>query len=147
MDTPIYFYRTNEEYGIFSNFHRYGFWDGDIRWRTVEHYFQAQKFLDTDIQQRIRNCFKASEAAELGRSRTLPLRQDWESVKDDVMRYAVLQKFSQHEEAKALLLSTGQRILIEHTCNDAYWADGGDGSGKNRLGEILMEVREQFRAL
>lgn len=145
MDTPIFFYRTNEEYGIFSNFHRYGFWENGIRWRTVEHYFQAQKFLNTDIQRQIRDCFKASEAAELGRSRTLPLRKDWELVKDDVMYYAVLQKFSQHEEAKTLLLSTGQRTLIEHTGNDAYWADGGDGSGKNRLGEILMEVREKLR--
>lgn len=145
MDTPIYFYRVNEEYGIFSNFHRYGFWEGDTHWRTVEHYFQAQKFLDKDIQRRVERCYKASEAAEMGRRRSLPLRKDWEQVKDDVMRYAVLQKFSQNSEAKELLLSTGNRVLVEHTKNDAYWADGGDGSGKNRLGEILMEVREQLR--
>lgn len=145
MNTPIYFYRANDEYGIFSNFHRYGFWEGKTRWRTVEHYFQAQKFLDPAIQRQIQRCFKASEAAEIGRNRKLPLRKDWESIKNDVMRHAVLQKFSQHEEAKTLLLSTGDRLLIEHTPKDAYWGDGGDGSGKNMLGTILMEVREHLR--
>jgi len=35
--------------------------------------------------------------------------------------------------------------LIEHTKNDSYWADGGDGSGKNRLGQLLMELRNQLR--
>ncbi len=145
MKTPIYFYRANDDYGIFSNFHRYGFWEADIHWRTVEHYFQAQKFLDKDIQLRIRRCFKPSEAAEIGRNRSLPLRKDWEVVKDDIMRYAVLQKFSQHDDAKTLLLNTDDRCLIEHTPKDAYWGDGGDGCGKNKLGKILMEVREQLR--
>lgn len=146
LDTPIYFYRANGEYGIFSNFHRYGFWEGDVHWRTVEHYFQAQKFLDHDIQCRIQRCFKAGEAAEIGRSRSLPLRPDWEDVKENVMRYAVLQKFSQHKEASALLLSTGNRQLVEHTPKDAYWGDGGNGLGKNRLGHILMKVREELRS-
>ena len=36
--------------------------------------------------------------------------------------------------------------LVEHTTNDAYWGDGGDGSGTNMLGRILMEVRERLRA-
>jgi predicted NAD-dependent protein-ADP-ribosyltransferase YbiA (DUF1768 family) len=34
---------------------------------------------------------------------------------------------------------------VEHTKNDAYWGDGGDGIGKNRLGQILMAVREELR--
>jgi predicted NAD-dependent protein-ADP-ribosyltransferase YbiA (DUF1768 family) len=34
--------------------------------------------------------------------------------------------------------------LIEQTQNDAYWGDGGNGSGKNMLGRILMEVREKI---
>jgi predicted NAD-dependent protein-ADP-ribosyltransferase YbiA (DUF1768 family) len=43
-----------------------------------------------------------------------------------------------------LLLSTGDAKLIEHTSNGFHWADGGDGSGKNMLGQILMEVRKQL---
>lgn len=85
------------------------------------------------------------EAARMGRSRKKPLRKDWESVKDQIMRKAVLAKFTQHDDLQELLLSTGDAKLVEHTTNDSYWGDGSDGSGKNMLGRILMEVREQLR--
>jgi hypothetical protein len=62
------------------------------------------------------------------------------------MRDAVLAKFTQHPEIGKILLETGDAILIEHTVNDSYWADGGDGSGKNMLGIILMEVRNKLRS-
>ena len=44
------------------------------------------------------------------------------------------------------LLGAGDARIVEHTANDAYWGDGGDGSGKNMLGQILMRVREELRA-
>ena len=59
---------------------------------------------------------------------------------------AVLAKFTQNPDIARKLLSTGDAYLIEHTKNDSYWADGGDGSGKNRLGEVLMAVRDSLRA-
>jgi ribA/ribD-fused uncharacterized protein len=86
------------------------------------------------------------QAARLGRDRKQKLRRDWESVKVGVMRVAVVAKFIQHEELRTLLLGTGDAKLVEHTENDSYWGDGGDGSGKNMLGRILMEVREQLRS-
>ena len=61
------------------------------------------------------------------------------------MLEAVRAKFSQHEDLKLILLGTGDAKLIEHTENDSYWGDGGDGSGKNRLGQILMQVRVELR--
>ncbi len=67
-------------------------------------------------------------------------------MKDNIMREAVMAKFSQHEDLKSLLLSTGDAHIIEHTENDAYWGDGGDGSGKNMLGKILVETRERLKA-
>ena len=81
----------------------------------------------------------------MGRDRAKPLRADWESVKDDIMREAVRAKFTQHADLRSLLLSTGDSTLVEHTTKDSYWADAGDGSGKNRLGEILMEIRVELR--
>ncbi|MGT2828592.1 NADAR family protein [Streptococcus hillyeri] len=143
--SEILFYRVNDPYGEFSNFSAYPFSDGERIWPTSEHYFQAQKFLDRDIQEKIRNIVSPMDAALEGRNRSNPLREDWEEVKDDVMRFAVLEKFKQNPVLKSLLLSTGDATLIEHTTNDAYWADGGDGRGKNMLGLILMETRELLK--
>jgi ribA/ribD-fused uncharacterized protein len=84
-------------------------------------------------------------AARMGRSRERPLRRDWEDVKDDVMREALRAKFTQHENLRSLLLGTGNAEIIEHTSNDAYWGDGADGSGKNMLGKLLMELRAELR--
>jgi ribA/ribD-fused uncharacterized protein len=85
-------------------------------------------------------------AARLGRDRSSPLRRDWESIKVGVMTDAVLAKFSQHQDLAELLLETGDALLVEHTENDSYWGDGGDGSGKNMLGQVLMRVRDRLRS-
>jgi ribA/ribD-fused uncharacterized protein len=141
----IRFYSTKDEYGCFSNFARSPIRLKGKNWPTAEHYFQAQKFAGTEYEQAVRQAQSPMIAARLGRSRKQPLRPDWESVKDAVMREAVLAKFTQHEELRAVLLGTGDALLVEHTANDSYWGDGGDGSGKNRLGEILMSVRAELR--
>lgn len=144
MSETILFYRVDDPYGEFSNFSKHGFWVDGVRWRTVEHYFQAQKFHDDELRNTMRNVISPMEAANMGRDRRHPLREDWESVKDDVMRFAVLEKFKQNDNAREVLLATGNRQLIEHTKNDNYWADGGDGTGKNMLGIILMETRKNL---
>ena len=84
-------------------------------------------------------------AARMGRSRGHKLRADWEKVKDAIMREAVLAKFTQHAELRKILLDTGDAKLVEHTENDSYWGDGGDGIGRNMLGQILMSVRQELR--
>lgn len=58
---------------------------------------------------------------------------------------ACLAKFSQHADLKQLLLDTGEAVIIEHTKNDNYWGDGGDGTGRNQLGKTLMRVRDTLR--
>lgn len=146
MTQPILFYRANEvPYGPFSNFDtKHPITIDGVVWPTTEHYFQAQKFTGTQYAEQIRLAPKPRDAAAMGRSREHPLRPDWETVKDDIMRDAVRAKFTQHQDMKALLLSTGDAELVEHTTNDSYWADGGDGTGKNMLGKILMEIRSEL---
>jgi ribA/ribD-fused uncharacterized protein len=141
----INFYHLNEPFGEFSNFARFPIRLRGKTWPTSEHFFQAQKFAGTPREEEVRQAKSPGEAARLGRDRKHRLRRDWESAKDDVMREAVRAKFSQHAELRALLLATGDEVLVEHTENDSYWGDGGDGSGKNMLGRILMEVREELR--
>jgi len=141
----IHFYRVADAYGCFSNFAAYPIdIDGKI-WPTSEHYFQAQKFLDAEQQERIRLTPSPMIAARLGRDRGARLRSDWEAVKLDVMRKAVRAKFEQHEDIRRILLGTGDLTIVEHTTNDRFWGDGGDGSGQNWLGLILMEVRGTLR--
>lgn len=138
----IYFYSTREQYGCFSNFSPHGFQLDSLWWTTSEHYFQAQKFVGTPYVEEIRAIKTPKEAARRGRDRTLPLRLDWEQVKDDIMRQAVLQKFKTHTDVCEILLSTGDELIVENAPGDYYWGCGADGSGKNKLGLILMEVRE-----
>ena len=72
------------------------------------------------------------------------LPSDWHTRRIEVMQEAVTAKFPQHDKPKKLLLSTENSVLIEHTRQDAFWADGGDGTGENWLGKILMMVREEL---
>jgi N-glycosidase YbiA len=145
MPTVINFYGTSDEFGCFSNFAAYPIKIDGQTWPTSEHYFQAQKFLEDEHQCAIRAEKSPMIAARMGRDRKRPLRKDWESVKDSIMRKAVLEKFRQHADILAVLIGTSDAKLVEHTTNDSYWADGGDGSGKNMLGLILMEVRDALR--
>lgn len=139
----IEFYSVTAEYGCFSNFAAYPInLEGRV-WPTTEHYFQAQKFQGTDHEEAVRLCKTPGDAARMGRSRKLPLRSDWENVKDQVMLDALRAKFSQHEDLKATLLGTGNSRLIEHTEGDRYWGDGGDGSGRNMLGHL--RIRDELR--
>lgn len=141
----ILFYSVSDEYGEFSNFSNHSIFIDGTTWPSVEHYFQANKFKDGAIRFSIQMAKSPHEAARLGRSREFPLREDWEGIKDDVMRKAVMAKFVQHEKLRDMLLSTGDAVIVEHTANDSYWGDGGDGSGKNMLGRILMDTRSILR--
>ncbi len=142
----IYFYSPLEEpYGCFSNFSPHGVELDGLWWPTVEHFFQAQKFAGTPHAEAILRAGSPKRAKELGQSRRQPLRSDWEAVKEEVMRRAVLRKFELHHGIRALLLSTGVEELVENAPSDYYWGCGRDGSGKNMLGRILMEVRETLR--
>jgi N-glycosidase YbiA len=143
---PIYFYSTRDTYGCFSNFSAHGFELDGSYWKTSEHYFQAQKFAGhPEHLEAIRIAKTPKDAALRGRERNRPLRADWESVKDDVMRKAVLKKFETHEDIKEILLSTDSEELVEKTTGDYYWGCGTNGTGKNMLGKILMETRDILR--
>jgi ribA/ribD-fused uncharacterized protein len=142
----IRFYSVGAEYGELSNFALYPITLKKKRWPTSEHYFQAQKFADAKDQEQIRAANTPMLAAQMGRDRKRKLRRDWESAKTGVMREAVEAKFRQHAELAALLLGTGDALLVEHTDNDDYWGDGGDGKGRNELGRILMAVRAALGA-
>lgn len=138
----IHFYRTNSTYGCFSNFSRHGFLLDGIYWPTAEHYFQSEKFLETNLKVEIANLASPLEAAIYGRNKEKPLRPDWEYIKIEIMRCTIYNKFNQNPDINEILISTENYTLVEHTKNDSYWGDGGNGTGENMLGKLLMELRD-----
>src|SRR3954451_3602357 len=102
----INFYRIGDEYGCSSNFSPHPIRLQGKTWPTSEHYFQAQKFAGTPDEEEVRRAKSPMGGARMGRSRQRPLRQDWESVKDRIMHEAVLAKFTQHADLRAILLGT-----------------------------------------
>jgi ribA/ribD-fused uncharacterized protein len=140
----IRFYSINGPYGDFSNLARFPIRLNGLLWSSVEHFFQAQKFAGTSLENEIRKTRLYSQAAKIGRNRRNKIRPDWKSSRVELMRKALKAKFTQHPDLKLLLLSTKDAVLIEHSEKDSFWADGGNGSGKNMLGHLLMEIRAEL---
>ena len=141
----IHFWQTKGKYGCFSNFSAHPVDLDGQRWPTVEHYFQAMKFPDDpNRQERIRLASTPLEAKRIAWEDSRGMREDWDSVRDSIMERALRQKFRQHKEIAGVLKGTGVEQLVEHTRYDAYWGDGGDGTGENRLGKLLMRVRKDL---
>ncbi len=139
----LYFYTKTMPFWGLSNFAPPGIEAQGVYWHTVEHYFQAQKFAEPTARERIRRAATPKEARALGQSREYQLRKDWDDVREHVMLDALRLKF-RNPEAKALLLSTNDRPLVEASPFDYIWAAGQDGSGLNRLGQLLVQVRSEL---
>ncbi|KAJ3436972.1 hypothetical protein M0813_14802 [Anaeramoeba flamelloides] len=154
MSNVIHFYSQDGENGFLSNFYESKVIINEKTYPSSEHAFQAQKFLgskstqfDLEYAESIRTARNPKKAKALGRSRKgkQKLRSDWEKVKVEIMREIVFAKFTQSEKLQKKLLNTGNKRLVEHINRDMFWADGGNGTGKNWLGRILMEARESLR--
>lgn len=142
---PVHFWILTHKYGT-SNFSGHAFKIDGVRWPTVEHSYQASKFEDAALQERIRLCHTPRDAKNLGRSDEAGPRADWEEIKENVMRRALHAKFQTHVDARELPLSTGDELLIEDSPDDFCWGIG-DGIGRNRLGVLLMELRAELRGV
>jgi ribA/ribD-fused uncharacterized protein len=120
---------------------------GQQTWPTVEHYYQAMKFpLDAAWQEEIRRAATPVKAKQLGGSPGHPTRGDWEKIKEQVIKSALLAKFRQNPALLELLKGTGERRLVEASTADNFWGAGPKGKGLNRLGALLTEVRAELKA-
>ena len=134
----IYFYKVSDPYGCFSNFSAHPIQVDGWHWQTVEHYYQAQKFVGSvneGLIQVIREAHTPMDAAQIGRDRTLKLRSDWDQVKQNVMWQGVLIKFLTHVDIQRILLDTGEEVIVEDSPTDYYWGCGQDKTGQNQLGK------------
>lgn len=128
------------KYAFLSNFYSASVYYNGRWYRNNEAAFQAQKCPERAGEFVM---LTAPEAKRFGRR--VPLRPDWDEVKDQIMYDIVLNKFTYHSELLTMLRTTGDEELVEgNTWHDTYWGVC-DGVGQNRLGKILMEVRERFK--
>jgi ribA/ribD-fused uncharacterized protein len=146
---PIYFYNRGEPCYEFTNFYEAVVEIDGQDWLTTEHYFQAQKFVGTPLVRTIRLMERPREAFDKSRDPRYShwRRSDWEEVKEDIMFKALQAKFTQYQHLKKMLVGTKDRQLVERSPYDSYWGDGGDGSGKNRLGVLLMRLRKDLTSI
>ncbi len=140
------------EYYFLSNFYEAPVTYNDVTYQNNEAAFQAQKTFGAWLRDKSLHIPSADEirffdlnpaqAKHLGRR--IELRSDWEYVKVDLMRDIVRAKFTQNKDLRDKLLETGDAQLIEgNTWGDRTWGQV-NGSGKNLLGQILMDVRDDF---
>lgn len=143
----IEFYSKKPEFKELSNFYAAPFSLDGKTWPSVEHYFQAMKFpTDPAYQETIRQIKTPQSAKSLGSSKEHPIRPDWDSVREEVMKKALEAKFTQNEALKQILLSTKGKELVEASPTDIYWGIGKARKGQNRLGKLLMELRDTINA-
>jgi ribA/ribD-fused uncharacterized protein len=114
---------------------------GQTVYPTVEHAYQAAKTLDAQERVKIAVCSSPGKAKALGKEVTL--RPDWDLLKIGVMYDLLQQKFKENP-LRQQLLDTGTASLIEgNNWGDTYWGVC-NGIGENRLGGLLMLVRNQL---
>lgn len=143
----IYFYKEFGELGYLASYSPHGFYKDNVYWKTVEHYYQAQKFDDISVKELIIKAETPKIASTIGRDRKYKLRDDWDRIRDRIMYEAVLAKFLAHPDLAKKLLGTGEEEIVEETVKENYWGCGPNRDGFNMYGKILCKVREQLRKL
>lgn len=144
MEDPILTFEG--EYSFLSNFYPSPFTIKGTTFPTVEHVYQAMKSIDASEQQKIARASTPGRAKRMGRQ-IVQLRPEWESLKIEVMTRLVRIKFSV-PELRQKLLATGEARLEEGNRHyDTWWGIHpiGSGKGRNELGRILMQIRNEIR--
>ncbi len=144
MADPILFYEPFDEHGFLSNFYPSNILLESKVWPTSEHYYQAKKFTSPQIINAIYSAPTPEKAFELSRTYQDEVRANWEEIKWQTMDFIVREKFSQNSQLAFWLVNTGSEEIKEHSHKDSYWGDGGDGTGENHLGRILMTIRAEL---
>lgn len=128
-----------DQYRFLSNFYPARIVINGQHYRSSEHAYQAAKTLDRDWRERIAECRTPGEAKRLGNK--APKRSDWDTIRLDIMKLVVEEKFKGSPALQRMLLSTGKAPLEEtNHWNDTFWGVC-KGKGTNHLGQILMDVR------
>ena len=130
-----------DAYAFLSNFYHSPVKYRNLIYLNAEAAFQAQKeSCEKDKEQYTR--MNPAQAKLVGRN--CNLREDWEEIKEQIMYEIVKAKFTQNPNLARLLLDTGNAYLEEgNWWHDTTWGVC-NAVGENKLGKILMRVREEL---
>ena len=152
-DQVCSFRLTHAAWGAFSNFQPLAvpIVAGPWTFVTSEHLYQAGKFgTRPDVQQQIAHAPTAREAAAIGRTPGLGIDPDWNAQRIDVMRWVLrMKREANASEIDTALAETGARPIVEVSTRDPWWGARPVAEryeGKNVLGRLWMEIRQQLRA-
>jgi ribA/ribD-fused uncharacterized protein len=112
---------------------------------SVEHAYQASKFIDPEIRKQIlaaKNGYKAKRASRRREAEGNLIRPDWHDIREEVMYSLTDEKFARNKRLAGKLLLTGSEPLIEGNTKDAFWGVTPDRpDSQNKLGFILEDIR------
>ena len=117
----IEFYKEFGDLGYLANYSNHGFTKNGVFYKTVEHYYQSEKFSDPEIKKRIIDADTPKEASNIGRDRSLKRIDDFKSIKNQVMFDGILEKFRQHRDIAYKLIETRNKGIAEATVDEYYW--------------------------
>lgn len=137
----INFYGRKDDYGWLSNFWRCTQTVDNIEYQTNEHYYQSKKANNKQAEFWIRTSPTPYLAMITGRNlRQHELVDDWDNKRIEVMLTGLRAKFK-NPELRKMLIDTGNAILHENSPTDMFWGI----KGKDMLGKLLMQVREEIK--
>lgn len=156
IEGKIFFYSKNSP---FSNLHPAPFESKGRHYTCVEQYFMVKKAEEFDDLGTVQALSKANDPYKykaLGAQVKGFDPQAWRMKEQTVMKEALLMKFQQNEHLKRKLLETKLMPLVEANPRDKFWGAGiaihdevklaqGTYPGRNSLGKLLMQVREELR--
>jgi ribA/ribD-fused uncharacterized protein len=149
MGDEIRFYRASEKpYGAFSNLYRREIVFEEETFPTSEHAYQAGKARKPEVRKWLMSAPSPALLAMAAHGLYYwDVAPGWSTTKFDRMRDVLRAKFTQHDDLRELLLSTGSGRLVEAATVDnevnRTWGEV-NGVGKNMLGKLLMEIREEL---
>ena len=141
----IEFYKEFGDLGYLANYSNHGFSIDGVYYKTVEHYYQAMKYDNKEIKNRIINAETPKEASNIGRDRNNKRIDNFKDIKNDIMFNGILEKFRQNRDIAYKLIETRNNDIAEATVDEYYWGIGKDRSGQNNIGKILVQVRERIK--
>lgn len=150
LDTETQVFCYVDEFYCLSNFSPFRLlWRGQD-FDTSERAYQWEKFFDRsdekrrEIREALLHARSAHDAFQLARTHHDAVRREWPSIHLDTMKTILEAKVYQHAYVARKLRETGTREIIEDSWRDAYWGWGPHKDGKNMLGKLWMQIRDQI---